>query len=443
MTIQTVVALFFLGAAALITLRLISNCRVDRFFSYSISMMFVIWYACPLLISIFDWEIFANLKYDSFITYETYAEYAILDLFFYILSVFGFLLLVNYKQDSFINVFIKLQLNHNQLYMKLCLYISCLIVLFTFLMPNSDYLIRNSVLNKTGTINIIDIINPLALSVLILYIVYVRTQHGLIHCLGSHVFFLLFCLNKVLGGARIALLAPLLVYAFLFFSVRKIKWKLPLAFALAGLMIISIIAGITVQKIRLRGSIHMKDISTELDSTEISFHNVIEQIGIKFNSTYYGSVLCEYDGIGSAGFAPYVNSVLALVPRYFYPDKPAPMSKDGTIYGHPIRLAGSYLAKTSSAMNAGIQPSQIALWHGSYFGYFLNIVFSALFLFLINQMLQSDVFIFRITSIFFLNFPQMEILMTFDEFLMKFPRIFILWGCLIFMNVRRINLIRK
>ena len=186
-------------------------------------------------------------------------------------------------------------------------------------------------------------------------------------------------------------------------------------------------------KIRTEGSITFSDISIGMVDN-IDFNPIISEFAVKTNSVYYGAYLCEFDGIGAAGINPYINSLYTLIPRFLYPDKPVPTSKDGTEYGIPSRVAASLILGDSSVFNVGVPPSLIALWHGGVWAYIFNIAFTIWLLMWLNKLFNSGLFFWQLIVFIFINIPIMNVYITFDQFLRDIPRHFIIYFilCIIF-----------
>ena len=271
------------------------------------------------------------------------------------------------------------------------------------------------------------LLSTYAVSILVVFIVFQKKTIGKWLYYGAHVVIFAYSIDVLLGGARMYLLLPILIFSYLFFFGYQSKKKTPIFLALLLLLYLSMTLLPVVGNVRSGGELNLDRIGKEVRRGNYSWSDVINEFGIKLNSTFYGAVLCETDGIGAAGIRPYVNSLLSIIPRFMYPDRPVPRSKDGTIYGYPIRLAAAYLVGETSTRNVGVQPSQVALWHGGAVAYALNVLFGIFFLFWINRWLNSGLIFAQIVGVLFLSIPAMEILITFDLFLMEFPRIFIVY----------------
>lgn len=104
----------------------------------------------------------------------------------------------------------------------------------------------------------------------------------------------------------------------------------------------------------------------------------------KYDGSSTGEFLVSAYGAGSAGFTPYIGSLLIFVPRAIVPGRPVPGSYDGTYSGHPTRLVPALVYYDSPSYNVGILPGHIAVWHMGYIGLVIASVVLAAYFFFLN-----------------------------------------------------------
>src|SRR5262249_50255622 len=109
----------------------------------------------------------------------------------------------------------------------------------------------------------------------------------------------------------------------------------------------------------------------------------------KFDSFSAGAYLVEEFGAGSAGMAPYIGALVALVPRALLPFKPVPGSVDGTYRGHPSRLIATAIGYDPDSSNVGVSPAAITIWQLGYPGLVLLVLANVIVLKFINSLLLA------------------------------------------------------
>ncbi len=426
MSFKVAIILLLMAGTLLAIWSLFKEKKANKFLSYSLLVMFGMWYVFPVLFSMFKWELFGLAPYLNTVTYDTYLQYALWDLLFVFIVVAGVRLKIGLGKPRQTRIFGG-TFQRDPFIIKVLWIFSFLILLVSILLSRGEYLYRNDVTNDPGIWKALGLLSTYAVSILIVFIVFQKKTIGKWFYYGAHVVIFTYSVDVLLGGARMYLLAPILICSYLFFFEYQSKKKIPLFLALLLLFYLSVTLLPVVGNIRTGGELNLDRIGKEVRSGNYNWNDVINEFAIKLNSTFYGAVLCEADGIGAAGIRPYVNSFLSIIPRFIYPDRPTPRSKDGTIYGYPVRLAASYLVGETYTRNVGVQPSQVALWHGGAIAFALNALFGIFFLVWINRWLNSGLIFAQTVGVLFLSIPTMEILMTFDLFLMEFPRIFFVY----------------
>lgn len=99
-------------------------------------------------------------------------------------------------------------------------------------------------------------------------------------------------------------------------------------------------------------------------------------------------IIFRYDGIHNGGnlaiystesenpyFKPYLTSILGMIPRYFWPDKPQPKSVDGTASTTPNIMTG--VVSGRPWLMTSVTPSAVAFWQFNLIGILIIPLFQA------------------------------------------------------------------
>ena len=228
----------------------------------------------------------------------------------------------------------------------------------------------------------------------------------------SIIAFVLICLTMlplVLEGSRILLLMPIIVIAFKYIKNVEVNLSM-IFFALAGMIFcIYIIAPIVIVLGKNRQQVTELSILIDPRNLQNAQDALFIELFAKLDSFTQGAVLTNQStsvsGMGVAGLAPFYGSLFVFVPRFLWPERPVAGSIDGTIYGHPSRVAANILSTASDSMNVGVSPLHISLWEFGEAGFPIFVLSGVLFLFIINAMLNRASFQTRTVGVYLLNIP--------------------------------------
>jgi hypothetical protein len=213
----------------------------------------------------------------------------------------------------------------------------------------------------------------------------------------------------VLTGARIVLLAPVVLYIMRKTILGPWSRRQIIQIILVALVTTIIGAPLAILIGDVRGT---AEISTETLQTEAGDRpaNVQEQVThsidalvIKFNSPLCGQILLE-TGSGY-GFQPYIGSLLAVIPRAIVPDKPVPGSMTNDYSGHPTRIVAILQGMERTMGNVQVSPAAIAIWQLRYPGLILLVAFNLFALYLLNSLLLSPSVLCRTLAFYMVGIP--------------------------------------
>jgi hypothetical protein len=137
---------------------------------------------------------------------------------------------------------------------------------------------------------------------------------------------------------------------------------------------------------------------------------LIKQANTKFNSFIPGTLLLEKQGIGTAGWQPYIGSLLALIPRPMLPDKPVPGSLNGLYSGHPSKMVAGFMGMSRSAGSVGVSPVALAVWQLGFGGLLLLVCCNILNWYLINSLLLCPSLVHRALGLYLIGIPLLNTL---------------------------------
>jgi hypothetical protein len=239
----------------------------------------------------------------------------------------------------------------------------------------------------------------------------------------------------ILSGSRIHLFAPFILFA-IYYRNKSKSIKNLVIILLAVLIIGILISGTlaySIGMLRTSPIYGFKDIIES--SKEGNLRQGFQELFIKFDSISPGAILLKFDGPGKGGLMPYVGSVLAIIPRYIYPEKPFPGSKDGTASGDPARYVPRLAGIFSESLNVGVSTVAITIWQFGYIGIILFILMNWLNLIIINEFLVSSSLILKSLGIFNLGFPSLFMVFTSpDKIIMNQFRIWAIILILLILN---------
>lgn len=422
---EIILIIFLLVLSTVVVFKLTKKDEISKLISFSIAIMFIIWYLIPVIITLFNWNIFGDDS-SNIISYDTYLKYTLIDLFYFLVITFLFLILSEERQVS---SFYKNEFQTFDFIFNFFFYFSVLnIILIIFSSSSMDYAELNDLTVSKGLFyNTIAFFLNYSVAFLILILLVYKGKVSNIKYILSHILYFVYSLKMTLMGGRINLLGPILIYLYLYIYEYRNRFKLLivipiLIFSLLAASLLPILA-----KVRVQGStMSYSDFSSDM-LENIDFTPILAEFAIKTNSVYYGAYLCEFDGIGAAGINPYINSLYSLLPRFLYPNKPVPTSKDGTEYGTPSRVAANLIIGDSSVFNVGVPSSLVSLWHGGVWAYFFNIIFTVWLLLWLNKLFSSGMFFWQLVTLLFINIPVMNVYITFDQFIRDVPRHFVIY----------------
>jgi hypothetical protein len=134
----------------------------------------------------------------------------------------------------------------------------------------------------------------------------------------------------------------------------------------------------SMAKVRASGEINwayvledafFNDDKSDLSPKDALNDSVVSTLFGKLDIFTGGSMLTSESGYGTAGLTPYIGAMLVVLPRPIYPSKPAAGTSDGTIFTHPSRLVPRSVGVDSDSLNIGVSPLHISLWHFGILGF--------------------------------------------------------------------------
>ena len=299
-----------------------------------------------------------------------------------------------------------------------------MLVLVSTFAVSYNYEEMNDITFEKKNIEIIDFFTNIGLSSLFVLVLFFRQSTGKILHYTLHLVYLIAALKVVMTGSRIAVIGPMIIYIYIFLHHIKLRRKVIVIVPLVILCYIIVLFMPYLSQLR-SNTVSSSQMTESVQKTDWDII-LIEAI-TKTNWVYYSVFLCEYDGMGEAGIAPYTNSVLSFVPRFMYKERPVPISKDGTFLGTPSRVAANMIVDSSDIFNVNVTDSAISLWHGKIYAYIFNIIFSAFLLVFIVNLVNSGKFFSLFIGMLFVKIPIVVIYYTFDCFLRDFPRYLVIY----------------
>ena len=222
--------------------------------------------------------------------------------------------------------------------------------------------------------------------------------------------FVLICLEaglNVYAGGRISLVLPLVVLLLIYTKRLDLRTVAVVAFSAAIVVFLILPISYAVQQTRGADS-------TVLFAKEYQTFDPMDLAGVlfmKFNSFSSGAeLIVSGGGLGYARIEPYLGSLLVFMPRALFPNRPVAGSSDGTIYGHPSRVVPAVAGIHSDALNVGVSPAHIALWHFGYFGLIIFVLSGWMYLNIINKLLKNGTLLYGTCAVYLLNIPSFLIL---------------------------------
>jgi hypothetical protein len=162
----------------------------------------------------------------------------------------------------------------------------------------------------------------------------------------------------------------------------------------------------SIEQARLRGgNFNWGDVVSEAFSQENDNKLAISTIFWKLDSFTGGSILTREAGYGTAGFTPYIGSLLVMVPRALVPNRPVAGTSDGTIKTYPSRLVPKTIGVESDVLNVGVSPVHIALWQFGYAGFLVFIIGNILYFRFLDKLLDSKDFLIQTLGVYAVSFP--------------------------------------
>lgn len=390
-----------------IAYKILTSARVNRVLAISIYFAQLIWYTVPAFISVVDPTLLEGIFrigripierfYMSYIMEATTALVA-LCLFYQFTasrrsncSMPIFDRSVSFRTDFFI--------------VSVCL----LVMIHYAATASFDYVERNAMAIVSGADRAFLLHQVLSVprKFLITYVLLIFIEQRKGSSLGVYAYLVLlfYAAIYIAAGARIYLFLP--VVALLIKSIKGSRMNLNVTFrrlaalGLVGLATLPLLYGMQKSRQKAEGAIGMFAYTDGFDA-DIALHMLMT----KLDSFSKGRVLIERASAGSAGYRPYVGSALVFVPRLILPSRPVAGSTDGTYAGTPGRLVPRLQGRISDALNAGVSPVHVAIWHFGYvFGVVSFVAATVAYLSLLNQLLTSDARFERVIAVYMLAIP--------------------------------------
>ena len=382
----------FIGIILVLYLLVNINKGLNTSYVFRVFLLFsfVIWYVIPIILSLLGyWEIIEGIVSTSL---ERFVEFATFEVWFYAVILLLFNLT---KKFHFKNNF---KIVENPVVYK---YFVPTIVIFTISMLlynfiyNLDYNEVNDIGNAEG--GFFFLLNALNIFILAFIWVSVILKNNTKYHKLFKIIIVCYLIYFVLSGSRIYLVG--FIWLFYFEKQDKIVWYKFLVsivlLSVGSMLLLPILASKRVGE----------DTSGLVNESNIN-DLVLTQLNMKLNSIAYSTVLIERDGVGYAGFNPYLGSLLKFLPRGIWSDKPTPTSFNGTISGVPSRRVPYLLNDTTDTYNVGVSAGIVSLWHG-YYSVFLTIILNVLLLRIISKSLGSKVLIMNGIGFMLFLFPQL------------------------------------
>lgn len=259
--------------------------------------------------------------------------------------------------------------------------------LYITIISTSSYFENNDISNYS-TLGPLAFLSGYAFSFLIGIVFFFRRKvNSTAYYISTSIVVLDFLIHTIRGG-RIYIFG--VVILLIYFSVSSSS-----RFVKKNLLTAGLIGSLALFLLPLLGSLRgdtqvkMKDV-VEAASSDVGV-NVIGEILTKTNSVMYGSYLIDKDGIGKWDGLMYSSTIYALVPRFIAPNKPEPGSVNGSLEGLPARASVIYsvVGDYNGIGNNGVPASISSLWGGGWIAYFVELIITALLLFLINGIFIS------------------------------------------------------
>jgi hypothetical protein len=162
----------------------------------------------------------------------------------------------------------------------------------------------------------------------------------------------------------------------------------------------------SVEKVRLQGgTVNWSIVMVDAFSRENDNKLALSTIFWKLDSFTGGSILTREDGYGTAGFTPYIGSLLVVVPRAIIPSRPIAGTSDGTIDTYPSRLVPKTIGVKSDVLNVGVSPLHIALWQFGYFGMVVFVIGNILYFRFLDSLLAAKSFWLQTLGLYSVSLP--------------------------------------
>lgn len=406
----------------LILLICMSGIQVYKIFiSNDIALLFKIiilfswffWFFMPYVITPSDYDWF-----DNYLRYNDYVYYYILDAVYWNVAFYILLVLSKKRKlapGKWLQFNGKFQENRgfNQFMMVFSIIVS-LIYISNVLVSPMTYLENNDVENAGLRNPVVGYFSTICLAYIYYAIFYKLDTCNTLTKIILWVIVLMDVVAKLLHGSRIILILPVLIFLYYYLSTKK------RIFAVIGLSITGL--GLLLAPII---SYQRTNEGASMSTSSVVLDGIVTELILKSNSVYYGASYLNNGGWGEGGFRVTKNSFLTNVPM---PNKPVPISLDGTYETTFGRLAGNMRLSTySQYINVGTAPSQHPIWVYGWFGYFTYMLLAGLLLWLLNYWFKSSYAFPVLFSLMFVSFPNCNILKSLDAILRDFPRYIIFY----------------
>jgi hypothetical protein len=162
----------------------------------------------------------------------------------------------------------------------------------------------------------------------------------------------------------------------------------------------------SVERVRLQGgTVNWSAVAENAFSKENDNKLALSTIFWKLDSFTGGAILTREDGYGTAGFTPYIGSLLVIVPRAIIPSRPVAGTSDGTIDTYPSRLVPKTIGVKSDVLNVGVSPLHITLWQFGYFGVIVFVISNILYFRFLDSLLASRSFWLQTLGVYSVSLP--------------------------------------
>ena len=389
-----ILALFF---QLFFIISLVKDKKLNNIFKVSLICYIIFWIFAPGITAVIL-DFFNQNENSERIIHDKFCLYYILEFLILYFSV----IFLKVKSNSSNNNF-NLEISNKNVYYTIIILFT--IILFEFFtLPKLSYIENNTLDSNTSSLfsPIVSILKSICFSLIIL-----------ISCISNNkkIFYLSFSTVLITvafmmsSGARISIAAIFFIIIYRLFFITRSKLKVVVNLFITIFLIIAVVLPILISIERARSSeLNLIEIGKNIETNNMVA--VSSSIFQKFNSIDAGIKLVDNYGAGTAGMYPYLGSLLIIIPKYFYPNKPISGSINNTYFGTPARLVPLIDNPNDLTSNVGVSPLAISIWQfGWFLGPLLLLLFTFLNIFFLNNLLNSESLAMNLIAAYLLPLP--------------------------------------